>query len=277
MVSERVTAAFGVPTFWNDVLQAIDREPSRWTFHPGTRLYVGGAPPPAEMFRRFDRLGVYVQTGWGMTECSPIGSQTWLRPEYDGADDETRIAIRASNGLPLPFIEMRHVDDQGRPQPWDATARGELQVRGPWVTAAYVGWPEPLSATTDDGWLRTADIVTIAPDGYLKLVDRLKDLVKSGGEWISSVEMEGLLMEHRDVFEAAVIAVPDARWGKRPLAIVAPKPGATEDAGAIRDFLATRMPKWMVPEQIVFVPTLPKTGAGKLDKVALRRRFAAPA
>lgn len=274
MVGERVTAAFGVPTFWNDVLATLDREPGRWTLAPGTRLYVGGAPPPAELFRRFDRLGVYVQTGWGMTEVSPIGSQTWLQTKHDALPPDEKIALRAGNGLPLPFIEMRHTGDDGAVLPWDGVARGELQVRGPWVTRAYVGWPDPLSATTDDGWLKTGDLVTIAPDGYIKLVDRLKDLVKSGGEWISSVEIESLLVEHPDVFEAAVIAVPDPRWGERPLAVVATRPGASIDAATLVAHLSARVPRWMVPERYEFVDALPRTGVGKLDKAALRRAHA---
>ncbi len=275
MIDEAVTGAFGVPTFWNDVLQAIDREPGRWPLRPGTRLYVGGAPPPATLFRRFGALGVHVQTGWGMTECSPIGSQTWLQRRHDALAPEARIAVQTSNGLPLPFVEMRHVDDDGASLPRDGIARGELQVRGPWVTRAYVGWPETLDATTADGWLRTGDIVTIAADGYVRLVDRLKDLVKSGGEWISSVELEQLIAEHPDVLEAAVIAVPDLRWGERPLAVVVAKPGRVATAQAIRDHVATRVPAWMVPDRIETVDALPKTGVGKLDKVALRKRFGA--
>ncbi|MEM5427707.1 long-chain-fatty-acid--CoA ligase [Cupriavidus oxalaticus] len=271
--SERVTATFGVPTVWTDVLAAVDAAPTRWRLQPGLRIYAGGSAPPPEMFRRFDALGVWLQTGWGMTECSPIGTQTWLRPEYDGADAAQRLQIRCSNGLPLPFIEIRHVGDAGDALPWDGKALGELQVRGPWVTSAYVGIAGPLPAVSDDGWLKTGDIVRISPDGYLWLVDRLKDLVKSGGEWISSIDMENALCEHPDVLEAAVIAVPDPHWSERPLALVAPRAGASLTGQQLREHLLNQFPKWMVPEHIEIVPALPRTSVGKINKLALRQRY----
>lgn len=271
---ERVTAALGVPTIWSDVLEVLERNPGRWAFQPGLRIYSGGAAPPVDMFRRFDRQNMHLQTGWGMTEVSPIGSQTWLRPDTDSLTADQRLELRASNGIPLPLVSMRHVDENGHALPWDGVAQGELQVQGPWVAQAYLGHPNPVSATTADGWLRTGDLVTFSPSGYMKLVDRLKDLIKSGGEWISSVDMENVLFEHPDVAEAAVIATTDEKWGERPLAIVALKPGASANAEDIREFLAHRYPKWMVPDQILFTETLPKTGVGKLNKQLLRQQFA---
>lgn len=168
---------------------------------------------------------------------------------------------------------MRHVDDDGHVQPWDGKALGELQVRGPWVTQSYIGHPEALSATTDDGWLKTGDVVQFQPTGYMRLVDRKKDLVKSGGEWISSTDMENALHDHPSVAEAAVIAVPDERWGERPLAVVVLKSGHLASDEDIRSHLLPRFPKWMVPEQITFLDSLPKTGVGKLNKIELRRQF----
>lgn len=274
MEVEQVTAALGVPTLWGDFLNAVERQPGRWTFPSGARIYSGGAAPPAEMYRRFDKLGLYLQTGWGMTETSPMGSQTWIKSSLEPMIDEAqRLALRTSNGIALPFVEMRHVDDDGHVQPWDGKALGELQVRGPWVTQSYIGHPEPLSATTDDGWLKTGDIVQFQPTGYMRLVDRKKDLVKSGGEWISSTDMENALHDHPSVAEAAVIAVSDERWGERPLAVLVLKSGHYASAEDIRSHLLGRFPKWMVPEQITFLDGLPKTGVGKLNKIELRRQF----
>ncbi len=273
-VAEQANVSLGVPTFWNDVLNVVDQHPGRWQFPSDTRIYCGGAAPPPEMFRRFDRLGVHLQTGWGMTETSPMGSQTWVRPEYRDLQGEDLIQLRVSNGLPLPFIEMRHVDEDGAAQPRDGVAMGELQVRGPWITGAYIGHPEPIAATTADGWMKTGDIVVFQPDGYMRLVDRLKDLVKSGGEWISSVDMEKALCDHPAVAEAAVIAVPDERWSERPLALVVLKTGQDTTANDIRDHLRPRFARWMVPEHIEFVTELPRTSVGKLNKLALRRQYA---
>lgn len=273
MAGEGVTASLGVPTVWSDVLDVLEREPGRWSFPAGARVYSGGAAPPDEMYRRFDRLGLHLQTGWGMTETSPLGSQTWVKESVARRGTDAVFATRTSNGLPLPFVEMRHCDEQGRVLPWDGRAIGELEVRGPWVTEAYIGHPERLLATSPDGWLRTGDIVHFQPDGYLRLVDRKKDLVKSGGEWISSVAMENALCDHPAVAEAAVIAVSDPRWGERPLAIVALHPDQQADAQGIRAHLLTRYPKWMVPEHIELVPSLPRTAVGKLNKLALRQQF----
>lgn len=274
MAQEGVTAALGVPTIWTDVLGILEQHPGRWSFKPDIRIYSGGTAPPAEMYRRFDRQGMYLQTGWGMTETSPMGSQTWLKPETDLLEPERRLAVRTSNGIALPLVEMRNVDQDGNVLPWDGESLGELQVRGPWVTEAYIGHPDPISAITHDGWLKTGDIVVFESNGYMRLVDRLKDLVKSGGEWISSVAMENALCDCPTVAEACVIAVPDVQWGERPLAIVVLKPGLRSSAQEIRDHLAAKFPKWMVPERIEFSDIIPRTSVGKLDKVKLRKQFA---
>lgn len=273
MAQEGVTASLGVPTVWSDVLDTLERHPGRWALRPGARIYSGGAAPPDEMYRRFDRQGLHLQTGWGMTETSPLASQTWVKKSVEAQGADAVFAARTTNGLPLPFVEMRHVGDSGEILPWDGRSSGELEVRGPWVTEAYIGHPEPIRATSADGWLQTGDIVRFRPDGYMRLVDRKKDLVKSGGEWISSVDMESALCDHPAVAEAAVIAVPDPRWGERPLAVVALHPEHSPDAADIRVHLLKRYPKWMVPEDIRFVPHLPRTAVGKLNKLALRRQF----
>ena len=274
MQNERVNKALGVPTIWNDFLNEVEKSPGRWTFVPQALICSGGAAPPAEMFRRFDRLDMYLQTGWGMTELSPMGSQTWIKAQMDAdLSDEQRLALRTSNGLPLPFVEMRHVDEDGKIQPWDGDSVGELQVRSPWATQSYIGHPEPISACSEDGWLKTGDIVLFTRNGYLRLVDRKKDLVKSGGEWISTTDMENALHDHPCVAEAAVIAVSDERWGERPLAVVALRASGSIDATAIQAHLLKRFPKWMVPEQVEFMESLPKTSVGKLNKVALRKQF----
>lgn len=273
MTSERVTAAFGVPTVWADVLKAVQANPAQWKLEAGTRIYAGGAAPPIEMIRRFDAMNVYLQTGWGMTECSPIGSQTWIKRSYDDRPEDERVAVRTSNGIALPFVELRHADAAGEVLPWDGVSRGELQARGPWVTQGYLGFPDMTPATTADGWLQTGDVVTIASDGYIRLVDRIKDLVKSGGEWISSADMEQKLLEISGVSEAAVIGIPDDLWGERPLAVVSLDDGTDLDQARILCRLASHYPKWMVPDKVVILDALPHTSVGKLDKVELRKQF----
>ena len=208
-----------------------------------------------------------------MTEMSPIGSVFAPRPEFDRLDQETRYAWRASQGLPAALVQMRLVDDDGRELPWDGARFGELQVRGPCVTAAYHARPDAAEAFTDDGWFRTGDVATLSPEGYLRIVDRVKDLVKSGGEWISSVELENALMAHPAVAEAAVVAIPHPKWDERPLACVVRRPGAAVRADELRAHLAARFPKWWLPDDFVFLAEIPRTSTGKFLKRALRERF----
>ena len=271
--SERVTSALGVPSFWTALLKEMDANPGRWRFREDLSFYSGGAAPPPEMFRRLDHYGIKLQAGWGMTECSPVGTQAWLKDEISALDESQQMEMRTAGGIPLPLVEMRIADDEGNALPWDGETKGELQVRGPWIAHGYIGHPENISATTADGWLKTGDIAVIRPDGYMRLVDRLKDLVKSGGEWISSIDMENSLISHPDVYEAAVIAIKDERWGERPLAVISLKPDCRPDAEAIREFLMTLYPKWMVPDRIEFVAELPKTSTGKLNKLKLREQY----
>jgi fatty-acyl-CoA synthase len=273
---ERVTRLLGVPTFFAGVLDELEKQPDKWNFARGLRVEAGGAMPSRDMFCRFDKFGIRLSTGWGMTESSPVAFQGWMKPDFDQRNDAERMEVRLTNGIAQPLVEFRAVGADGAPVPWDGSTCGELQVRGPWITRSYVGHPEPIAATTDDGWLRTGDVAVIRPDGYMRLVDRMKDLVKSGGEWISSIDMENVLLEHPDIREAAVIAVTDPRWGERPLAVIAMREEGKFDPEKIRSHLLLRYPKWMVPERVVEVHEIPKTAVGKLNKALLRARYGNP-
>jgi fatty-acyl-CoA synthase len=198
-----------------------------------------------------------------------------MRSTYAGRPEEELADVRASQGVPSALVEVRIVDGDGEEQPWDGDARGELQARGPWVASGYYDDERSSESFTDDGWLRTGDVATIGRDGYIRLVDRTKDVIKSGGEWISSVELENEIMAYPKVLEAAVIAVPDERWGERPLACVVAEPGAELDADELRDFLEGRVPRWWLPERIEFIEEVPKTSVGKFSKKTLRERFVA--
>src|SRR5881409_1119259 len=227
------------------------------------------------MIRGFDeRHGLRVLHAWGMTETTPLGVVSSLMSDLEHADADTRFAYRAKQGYPVPLVEIRAQDDAGNDVPWDGKTMGELQVRGPWVARAYYQSPESADRFTRDGWFRTGDIVTIDARGYVEIQDRAKDLIKSGGEWISSVALENALMAHAAVAEAAVIATPDERWQERPLAVVMLKPGQTATADELRAFLAPTFAKWWLPDAFEFVTEIPKTAAGKFRKTALRERFA---
>jgi fatty-acyl-CoA synthase len=207
-----------------------------------------------------------------MTEMSPVGTLGTLKPRMDQSDKDTQYRYRAKQGMPLPFVEMRIVGDEGE-APWDGETMGELQVRGPWVAASYYNPDGKVTSWTDDGWFRTGDVVNIDPEGYVKVTDRTKDLIKSGGEWISSVDLENALMGHPAVLEAAVIAVAHAKWTERPLACVVLKPGAAVTAKELKDFLAGKFAAWWLPDAIEFVPEIPKTSTGKFQKTRLRDMF----
>ena len=213
-----------------------------------------------------ERFGVPIVQGWGMTETSPLAATSRLPGDVELSDDEA-YALRACQGRVLPLVEFR-IDEQ---------AGGELQVRGPWIAREYYDDPSGADKFTDDGWLRTGDVAELRHGSYIRLVDRTKDLVKSGGEWISSVELENAIMAHPEVREAAVIAVPDERWGERPCACVVRRDGAALDADGVREFLAGKVARWWLPERVEFIDEVPKTSVGKWDKKALRARFAAPA
>jgi fatty-acyl-CoA synthase len=268
---EQVTVIAGVPTIWLGALNALEREPGRWKLTEGLRVLVGGAAAPESMIRRFDKLGVRFIHGWGMTETTPVATVSMLKPEMGSRSDDDYARL-ARQGLPLPFIETRAVDDQVE-VPWDGETAGELEVRGPWVAASYYNADQPEKWTAD-GWLRTGDVVTIDSSGYIKITDRAKDLIKSGGEWISSVDLENTLVGHEAVREAAVIAVPHPKWQERPLAVVILKEGRTVHPSELRAFLARTFAAWQLPDGIVFVTQLPYTSTGKVLKRKLREDFA---
>lgn len=270
---ERVTLTAGVPTIWLGILQELDRNPGRWDLSSLRAMVVGGSAAPRGMIQAFqERHGLRVVHAWGMTETTPLGTVSTLTPELQEAPADVQYDYRAKQGRPVPFIEIRARNDQGL-VPWDGQTMGELEIRGPWVASAYYEAPEAGDRWTDDGWLRTGDIVTIDPQGYIEIKDRAKDLVKSGGEWISSVALENELMAHPAVAEAAVIAVPHPKWQERPLAVVVLKPGQSATKDELLDFLRPNFAKWWLPDDIVFVDQIPRTSTGKFLKQALRERF----
>ena len=272
LASERVTVTAGVPTIWLALLDYLDAHAAEHDLSALRYMTVGGSAAPESMIRSFEeRHGLQIMQGWGMTELSPVGSFSSDRANMVAATPQERQRYRATAGQPLPFIDVRARGDDGL-VPWDGKTMGELEVRGPWVAAAYHG-RDGDSAFTDDGWFRTGDIVTIGPNAELVIQDRCKDLVKSGGEWISSVLLETYLMGHPQVAEAAVIAVPHPQWLERPLAIVVARAGQALDAQALRDFLSGGFAKWWVPDAIVFAESLPKSGTGKVLKLDLRGTY----
>jgi fatty-acyl-CoA synthase len=276
MQDERVTCAAGVPTVWLGILEALDREPARWKLQPGLRMIVGGSAAPESLLRGFDRHGIQIIHAWGMTEMSPVGTVSRLRPSLDAATDDERYATRALQGIHVPFVETRIAATDGSMQPTDGKSAGELQVRGPWVAASYYGAGEGEEDRrwTVDGWFCTGDVATIDTRGYVKITDRSKDVIKSGGEWISSVDLENALMGHPGVREACVIAVPHAKWAERPLAAVVLKEGVTPAIEPeLVALLAAKFAKWWLPDGYVFVEAIPRTSAGKFLKSALRERY----
>jgi fatty-acyl-CoA synthase len=269
--THRVTLTGAVPTVWLAVIDALEREPERWPLTPGLRIVVAGSAAPESLFRRFERFGARVIQPWGLTETSPIATVSTLKPHMESWSEDEQFRVRATQGIPGPFVEIRSVGEHGEVQ-WDGTTPGELEVRGPFVADAYFKMPD-RQAWTADGWFRTGDIATIDPEGYIRITDRKKDLIKSGGEWISSIDMENALVAHPAVAEAAVIAVPDPKWQERPLAVVVKKPGASVTAIELRAFLAGTFAKWQLPDDVVFVRELPHTSTGKLLKSELRQRY----
>jgi fatty-acyl-CoA synthase len=268
---EKPTLAAAVPTIWNDLLNHLDANPT--DVSSLKEVIVGGAAcPPGLMHAFSERYGIEIIHAWGMTETSPLGSVS--RPPV-GVTPEESWAYRYTQGRVPASVEARIVDPLGEPMPADGKSVGELEVRGPWITGQYLGESEPDPDKFHDGWLRTGDVGTLSADGYLTLTDRAKDVIKSGGEWISSVDLENQLMAHPDVAEAAVVAVPDERWGERPLATVVLRDGATAGYPELRAFLAERIAHWQLPERWAIIPTVPKTSVGKFDKKVIRQSYAA--
>ncbi|MBO0845245.1 MAG: long-chain fatty acid--CoA ligase [Nocardioides sp.] len=273
--ASRPTVSGAVPTVWNDVLAFLDG-------HDGVRLdslrliLCGGSAVPVSLQRGLqERHGLYIRQAWGMTETSPVAS-AGLVPI--GIEGEAEWSYRASQGRLLCGVEGRIVGDEGTPLPWDGESVGELEVRGPWVTGGYYNPGDTLSEDADekfhDGWLRTGDVGTLDPLGYIRLSDRAKDVIKSGGEWISSVDLENALMGHPDVVEAAVVGIPDEKWQERPLATVVLREGATTTPEDLRTYLGRSFAKWQLPDAWAFTDQVPRTSVGKFDKKVVRRGFA---
>ncbi|HET8561389.1 MAG TPA: AMP-binding protein, partial [Marmoricola sp.] len=273
MQDSRPTVSGAVPTVWNDVLHHLDQ-------HPGTSIdslrlvLCGGSAVPVSLQKALqDRHGILIRQAWGMTETSPVATVGIPPIEAEG---EEYWRYRGNQGRILAGVEARIVDDHDRSLPWDGEAVGEVEVRGPWVTAEYYSTDDPEAAAKfDHGWLRTGDVGTIDRLGYITLTDRAKDVIKSGGEWISSVDLENALMAHEDVVEAAVVGIPDEKWQERPLASVVLREGATVTPAELRDFLAQSFAKWQLPDHFAFIDAVPRTSVGKFDKKVIRKWYAA--
>jgi fatty-acyl-CoA synthase len=272
IVDQHVTVAAGVPTIWMGTLPELK---GRDTSALRAILCGGSAVPRALSESYREQLGLPILQAWGMTETSPVASIGWTKSTLRGRPESELADLRASQGLAHPAVEIRIVEPGGtEPLPWDGEVSGELQCRGPWIAASYYNDERAGESFTADGWLRTGDVATIDPEGYIRLVDRTKDLIKSGGEWISSVEIENELMGHPKVVEAAVIGVPSQKWSERPVACVVVKPGETLTKEEVLDYLRPKVAKWQVPDDVVFIEEVPKTSVGKFSKKTLRERFA---
>ena len=272
MESERVTLAAGVPTIWMGVLPLLEgRDVSSLR-----KTLCGGSAVPKSLSEGFRKaIGVPILQGWGMTETSPLASVGRVKSTLADRSDEELADVRAAQGLIVPGVDFRVVEPNTINElPWDGESSGELQVSGPWIARTYYNDERAAESFTEDGWLRTGDVAVIDSEGYIRLVDRTKDLIKSGGEWISSVEVENEIMAHPKVAEAAVIGIAHEKWQERPLACVVPKAGETITKEELLEFLEPRMAKWWLPDDVVMIEEVPKTSVGKFSKKTLRERFA---
>jgi fatty-acyl-CoA synthase len=269
---EKVTLSCGVPTIWLGMIQILERNPGKWKLNPTLRLTVGGSAVPESLIRAYAKQGIEIMQGWGMTETSPLGTVSRVHQLQSNASEDERFATIAAQGYTIPLVDLRLMGEDGE-QPWDGKSVGEIQAHGPWITGSYHDLPQSQDSFTQDGWLRTGDVASMTPLGLVKITDRTKDLIKSGGEWISSVDLENAIMGCPGVAEAAVVAVPHPKWAERPLAVIVRKQGATVDEAEIRNFLAPRFAKWAVPDAYVFTDAIPRTSTGKFLKTALRDKY----
>ena len=271
--AEKVTLTAGVPTLWLGILGLLEKE--QYDLSSLRGMIVGGAAAPQSMIEAFEKKhGLTVMHAWGMTEMSPLGTVSRLKSYQLDLPEAERFAIRAKQGTSVPGVDIRAMDESGREVPWDGKAFGELQVKGPWIVSSYYN-DERSTDSFMDGWFRTGDVVTIDPEGFIQIVDRTKDLVKSGGEWISSQDLENAIMSHPKVLEAAVIAVPHPKWQERPLACVVAKPDYKDNLtkAEIFEHLRSRFDKMYIPDDVVFIEAVPKTSVGKFDKKVLREQY----
>ncbi|WP_214368612.1 long-chain fatty acid--CoA ligase [Pseudonocardia sp. H11422] len=272
LAEHKVTVTGGVPTIWMGALPMLDD----YDLSSLRTILCGGSAVPRALSEAYrEKIGLPMLHAWGMTETSPIATMSTARSHQDAWDESTRADARARQGQPVPLVDIRLIDpESGEEQPWDDAATGEIQAAGPWIASEYYRGEGGGAQFTSDGWLRTGDVASVDRHGFVRLVDRTKDLVKSGGEWISSVELENEIMAHPKVAEAAVIAIPHEKWVERPLACVVVKPGETVTADEIIEFLTPRVAKWWLPDAVEFIDEVPKTSVGKFSKKTLRDKFA---
>ena len=270
--TEKVTLTGGVPTVMLSILHKLDADPHKYKLCLRT-IMVGGSSAPRFLVKSFDeRYGIKVLNTWGMTEISPLGSTAILTSKHEEVSEEERYDHLIKQGFPVPFVEIRGRNEFGL-IPWDGNTMGELEVRGPFVAAAYFNDTEQQGKFTDDGWLKTGDIASISEDGCIEIKDRSKDVIKSGGEWISSLALENSLMGHPSILEAAVIAIPDDKWIERPFAYVVLREGKNFSPAELNEFLAARFAKFWIPDGYQVIDAIPKTSVGKFLKSALREKF----
>ena len=278
MQLEPPSLSLGVPTIWMGLIQAYEaaltQQSGRWKLPAGMRSLVGGAAVPEALIRAFDKHGIWILQGWGMTETSPVCTISYPKAELRDAPMDERYRRAAMAGIPVPLVDLRIRNDEGQDQAWDGQHVGELQVRGPFITGSYHQVPVSEDKFTGDGWLRTGDVASVDTMGFVRITDRTKDLIKSGGEWISSVDLENALMAHPGIAEAAVIAIPDEKWSERPLACVVAKPGQTPQAEELAaHLLKMGFAKWQVPDRYEWIASVPRTSTGKFYKLKLREMF----
>jgi fatty-acyl-CoA synthase len=269
---ERVTLACGVPTVWQLLLNTTREQGI--VLDSLEQVLVGGSACPLSIMNEFrDRHGVWTIHAWGMTEMSPLGTTNSKPPGYESMGEADKDAFRVRQGRPVYGVEMKVVDDAGRELPWDGKSSGMLKVRGPWVCGDYYELGEPSASHDEDGWFATGDVANISPDGTLQITDRAKDVIKSGGEWISSIDLECVAAGHPKVLQAAVIGIPHPKWDERPLLVVVPRAGEPPTKDELLSWLDGRVAKWWIPDDVAFVEKIPLTATGKISKVELRQQF----
>ena len=270
---ERVSVANGVPSIWMGIYAALKKSPPVSKL-PLKEFFVGGSAFPLVLIEGFEHdFNIPGIHAWGMTETSPLGTISRLQPHHDKLPSEEQLIIRSKQGIELPGVELRAVAANGGVVPRDGITEGEFEIRGAWITNGYFGFPEDRSCFSADGWFKTGDVGTIDVDGYMMITDRKKDLIKSGGEWISSIALELALIAHPKIKEACVVAIPDKRWTERPLACIVFTDGETVPASDLNDFLSKDFKNYQLPDRYVTMKEIPKTSVGKLDKKELRRLF----